>query len=60
MIDAVQQALWLTLPYKVIEPRSWDLPAVFGNCDKAKQLLWRSTKRSVTEGIQDMWKFRKR
>ena len=58
MIKAVEEALKISLPYKIVDARTGDLPAVFGNCDKAKQLLWRSTKRSLAEGIQDMWKFR--
>lgn len=58
LIQAVQNALWISLPYNIVEPRPWDLPAVYGDCNKAKKLLWRSTQRSISEGIQDMWKFR--
>jgi len=39
MIKAVEEALKISLPYKIVDARTGDLPAVFGNCDKAKQLL---------------------
>ncbi len=60
MVQAVEQALWKKLPYQIVAPRSWDLPAVYGDCSKAKKLLWRETNRTITQGVKDMWEFRKK
>jgi UDP-glucose 4-epimerase len=60
MVTAVQESLWVSLPYTIVDARIWDLPTVYGDCSKAKQLLWRETKRSIAEGIRDTWKFRQK
>lgn len=58
LITSVQETLWISLPYEIIEKRAGDLPMVYGNCDKAKQILWRTTKRTLQEAILDTWNFR--
>jgi UDP-glucose 4-epimerase len=59
IVNAVEEALNITLPYKIVEPRNWDLALVYGNCKKAYKLLWRKAKRTIKEAIMDMWKFKK-
>lgn len=59
IIYAVENALNIKLPYKITKPRNGDLWSVYGNCDKAKILLWRETKRTITTAIKDIWNFRK-
>ncbi len=57
MIHAVEEVIWQTLPYKIVDRRSGDLPEVYGNVTKAKKILWRETTRSIADGVRDMVKF---
>lgn len=59
VIEAVTAALDTPLPYKIVDRRLWDLPAVYGDCAKAKQLFWREGRRTMSQWIQEMRKYRK-
>ncbi len=57
MVHAVEEVIGQTLPYKIVNRRSGDLPEVYGNVTKVKKILWRETTRSIADGVRDMVKF---
>ena len=57
IIASFEAATTLNIPYQIIEPRVGDLPAFWANAEKASNVLnWRA-KRSLTEMMEDAWRW---
>lgn len=57
MIDYTSQIIWKKLNYEIVWRRAGDLPAVYCDPSKAKDLLWWSAELSVKQAIQDSYNF---
>ena len=57
IIASFEAATTLKIAYQIIEPRAGDLPAFWANAEKASNVLnWRA-KRSLTEMMEDAWRW---
>ena len=57
IIDLVSTVTWKTILSEVVSRRPWDIPTSIANPQKAKQVLWRESKRSVYQAIEDARRF---
>jgi len=57
MIKLTEQAIGKEIKYKVWPRRAGDTPTVYANTTKANTLLGRTSKKTISEAIQDGWKF---
>ena len=57
MIHSVEQVINKSFPYRIVDRRPGDLPIVYGNVDKAEQVLGRKSQKTLTDGIKDMVHF---
>ena len=53
MIALVEKVIDRKIPYKIVGRRSWDVDEIIANSQKAKQILWRTPKRSTYQAIED-------
>lgn len=60
VIDISSGIIWKEIPYKIVEPRKWDLAEVYCNPKKAKdELNWKAIV-GIEESIKNMWNFYKK
>lgn len=57
LVKAVEDTLGKKISYQITGNRSWDLASVYCDTSKAKEILWFTAKCSLTESIQNTWKF---
>lgn len=57
MIHHVESVIGYKFPYRIVDRRSGDLAIVYGNVDKARQVLGWEAKYSLWDGIRDMIRF---
>ena len=57
IINSFKSATGQQVPYQVVEPRAGDLAAFWANAEKANQLLGWQAKRSLTQMMEDAWRW---
>ncbi len=57
MIKAVEKVSWKKVKYKIVERRDWDIAEIYGNANKAKNILLWESKTQLEESIEQMMKF---
>jgi len=60
IIELAQKVTEIKIPYKITKRRPGDVGTLIWNPQKARQVLWRSPKRSIYQALEDAWKFEKR
>lgn len=60
VIDISSSIIWSKIPYKITQPRVWDLAQVYCNPKKAKDELSWEAKVGIEESIKNMWNFYKK
>lgn len=57
MIQLTEKAIGKKIPYKVWPKRAGDASMIYANPSKANTILGRKTKKTISEAIQDGWRF---
>jgi UDP-glucose 4-epimerase len=60
MIQTMEKASGKSVPFEITERRPGDLPVVFCNPKKAKELLGWKTERTVFDMCKDLWNYKKK
>ena len=60
MIRFFDEISGMKLPYKVGNRRAGDVPEIYANTDKAKEVLGWTAKRTVKDAIRDAWNYEQR
>lgn len=57
MIQVVEKVTWKSVPRVCTDRRSGDVPIAYANPTKAKKLLWWQPQLTITQWVEDAWKF---
>lgn len=57
MIDSAQETLGKRIQYVIDEERSWDVPFLVCDPSKAQKILWWKAKRTISQAVEDAWRF---
>jgi UDP-glucose 4-epimerase len=57
MIQIVEKVTWKNIPRVPADRRSWDNPTAYANPKKAKNLLWWQPQLTITQWVEDAWRF---
>jgi len=57
IIRLIEEITETKVPYKITKRREWDAESIVSNSQKAKQILWRESKRSIYQALEDWWRF---
>ena len=57
LLKKSEEIIWKKIKYNIVDRRNWDLSEVYCNPTKAFKDLWWKTKISLSESLNNSWKF---